>query len=62
MKEDFSGRGKDAHIIMMICLRNSLLLDVISQVSYDNVMNVGCIGETNKVHMKRIQAAWSEID
>lgn len=42
MKEDFSGRGKDAHIIMMICLRNSLLLDVISQVSYDNVMNVGC--------------------
>ena len=33
MKEDFSGRGKDAHIIIMICLRNSFLLDVISQVS-----------------------------
>ena len=33
IKEDFSGRGKDAHITMMIYLRNSLLLDVISQVS-----------------------------
>ena len=40
MKEDFSGRGKDAHIIMMICLRNSLILDVNSQVS--NIMIYEC--------------------